>query len=39
MVVQYKKFKEYHLDKGSLQKKKTEIYWSFTNPGSPPSPL
>ena len=25
--------------KGSLQKKKPEIYWSFTNLGYPPSPL
>ena len=28
----------YHT-KGSLQKKKPEIYWSFTNRGYPPSPL
>ena len=26
------------LIKGSLQKKKPEIYWSFTNPGYPPLP-
>ena len=26
----------FHLYKGSLHKKKTEIYWSFTNMGVPP---
>ena len=25
------------IPKGSLQKKKPEIYWSFTNPGYPPT--